>query len=138
MRKIIYAVFAIGILFSTAFAAPQDPPAQIDTLVKRLQTGKIDGVFTDLFSASLVAEQKPMQLRAADAQVKTALEVYGRPTSYEIIETSKMGASLMRVKWITKHRSETPLFWNGLFYRRNNKWEPLTVVFFDDPQKAGF
>lgn len=138
MRKVMYVMFAIGILFSIAFAEQKDPTAQIDTMMKRLQTGKIDGVFTDFFSGSLVAEQKELQLRAVDGQVKTAVDVYGRPTSYEIVETTKIGTSLMRIKWLTKHKSETPLFWNGLFYRRNNKWEPLAVVFFDDPQKAGF
>ncbi len=138
MRKVIYVMFAIGLLSSTAFAEPKDPSAQIDTMVKRLQTGKIEGVFTALFSGSLVAEQKEVQLRAVDAQVKTAIDFYGRPTAYEIVETTKMGNSLIRIKWLTKHKDETPLFWNGLFYRRNNKWEPLAIVFFDDPHKAGF
>jgi hypothetical protein len=138
MRKAIFVIFAITILFSTAYAEPKEPNVQIDTLVKRLQAGKIDGAFSDFFSGSLVAEQKEMQVRAVDGQLKAALDFYGKPTSYEIIETTKMGTSLMRVKWLTKHKGETPLFWNGLFYKRNNKWEPLTVVFFDDPQKAGF
>ena len=138
MRKVILVMFAIGALFSTAFAEPKDPIAQIDTMVKRLQTGKIEGAFIDFFSGSLVAEQKEVQVRAVDGQVKAALDFYGRPISYEIVETNKMGTSLMRIKWITKHKSEAPVFWNGLFYKRNNKWEPLSVVFFDDPQKAGF
>jgi hypothetical protein len=131
-------MFAIGALISTAFAEQKEPNAQIDTLVKRLQSGKIDGAFVDFFSGSLVAEQKEMQIRAVDSQIKAALDFYGKPVSYELVETNKMGTSLIRIKWITKHKNETPLFWNGLFYRRNNKWEPLTVIFLDDPQKAGF
>jgi hypothetical protein len=138
MRKVFLIIFAVGALISTAFAEPKEPNAQIDTLVKRLQSGKIDGAFVDFFSGSLVAEQKEMQIRAVDGQVKAALDFYGKPVSYELVETNKMGTSLIRIKWITKHKSEVPLFWNGLFYRRNNKWEPITVVFFDDPQKAGF
>lgn len=138
MKNLILVMLAIGMLFSTAFAESKEPTAQIEALVKRLQTGKIEGAFVDFFSGSLVAEQKEMQVRAMDGQVKAAFEFYRRPSSYEIVETNKMGTSLMRIKWITKHKSETPLFWNGLFYRRNNKWEPLHVFFFDDPQKAGF
>ena len=138
MRKIFFVMLVVGSLFSTAFAESKEPTAQIDVLVKRLQTGKIEGAFVDFFSDSLVAEQKEMQVRAVDGQIKAALEFYGRPASYEIVETNKMGTSLIRIKWITKHKSDAPLFWNGLFSRRNNKWEPLAVIFFDDPQKAGF
>jgi hypothetical protein len=138
MKKLILVMLSTGMLFSSAFAESKEPPAQIETLVKRLQTGKIEGAFVDFFDGSLVAEQKEMQVRAMDGQAKAAFDFYGKPASYEIVETNKMGTSLMRIKWITKHKSETPLFWNGLFYRRNSKWEPLHVFFFDDPQKAGF
>jgi hypothetical protein len=138
MKKLILVIFVIGMLFSNAYAESKEPPAQIDGLVKRLQAGKIEGAFVDFFANSLVAEQKEMQIRAMDGQAKAAFDFYGKPTSYEIVETNKMGTSLMRIKWITKHKSETPLFWNGLFYRRNSKWEPINVFFFDDPQKAGF
>jgi len=138
MRKSILVVLAVGILFSTAFAQSKEPTAQIEALVKRLQTGKIEGAFVDFFSGSLVAEQKEMQVRGMDGQARAAFELYGRPSSYEIVETNKMGTSLIRIKWITKHKSEIPLFWNGLFYRRNNKWEPLHLFFFDEPQKAAF
>jgi hypothetical protein len=125
-------------LCAVAFADSIEPTAQIEGLVKRLESGKIEGAFVDFFTGSLVAEQKEMQVRAMDGQAKSAFEFYGRPTDYEITETNKTGKSLVRIKWITKHKGEVPLFWNGLFYRRNNKWEPLTVVFFDDPAKAGF
>ena len=138
MKKIILVMLVAGNLCSTALAESIEPTTQIDMLIKRLQTGKIEGAFVDFFSGSLVAEQKEMQIHAVDGQVKAAMEFYGRPVSYEIVETNKMGSSLMRIKWITKHKSDAPLFWNALFYLRNNKWEPLTIVFFDDPQKAGF
>lgn len=127
-----------GSLLSTAFAAPKEPTAQIEALIKRLQSGKADGALLDFFSGSLMFEQKEAQLRAMDAQAKAAFEFLGKPVSYEIVDTSKMGASLVRIKWITKHKNETPMFWNSLFYYRNSKWEPLGIFFFDDPQKAGF
>jgi hypothetical protein len=116
----------------------KEPTAQVEGLVQRLESGKTEGVFVDFFAGSLVAEQKEMQVRAMDAQAKAAFEIYGKPTDYELTETNKMGNSLVRIKWITKHKNGVPLFWNGLFYRRNDKWEPLSVVFFDDPTKAGF
>lgn len=138
MRRIIIVMIMVGSLLSTAFAEPKEPSAQIDVLIKRLQSGKADGALRDFFSGSLMLEQKEAQLRAMDGQAKAAFEFFGKPISYEIVETSKMGTSLVRIKWITKHKNETPLFWNSLFYRRNGKWEPLGIFFFDDPQKAGF
>jgi len=45
-----------------------------------------------------------------DGQAKSAFEFYGRPTTYEIVETKKMGSSLIRMKWITKHKDDVPCF----------------------------
>ena|ERR1035437_1068660 len=138
MRTLILTIVAASCLASVALAESKEPTAQVETLVKRLETGKLDGVFADFFTGSLVGQQKEMQVRAMDGQAKAAFEFYGRATDHEIVETKKMGNSLVRIKWITKHKGDAPLFWNALFYRRNDKWEPLTIVFFDDPDKAGF
>jgi hypothetical protein len=138
MRRIIVVMLMVGSFLSTAFAEPKEPSAQIDALMKRLQSEKIEGTLIGFFSGSLMFEQKEAQIRAMDGQAKAAIEFFGKPVSYEIVETSKMGTSLVRIKWITKHKNETPMFWNALFYHRNSKWEPLGIFFFDDPQKAGF
>jgi len=138
MRRIILVVLVVGSLLSTAFAESEEPTTQIDALVKRLQSGEIDTAFVEFFSGSLISEQKEMVPRVIASQAKAAFEFYGRPSSYEILETSKMGTSLIRIKWITRHKSDAPLFWNSLFYRRNNKWEAVQFLVFDDPQKAGF
>jgi hypothetical protein len=120
-------------LCAAAAAESKEPAAQVENLVKRLESAKTEGVFVDFFAGSLVAQQKETQVRAMDAEAKSAFEFYGKTTGYEITETNKMGSSLVRIKWITKHKDGVPLFWNGLFYRRNDRWEP-----FDDPTKAGF
>lgn len=139
MRILISLIVAVGCLATIAFAAEtQEPTARVETLTKRLQSGKIDGALIDFFSKSLAGEQKPTELRALDGQVKAALEFYGGAVSYEIVETKKMGNSLVRIKWITRHKRDAPLFWNAMFYHRNDKWEPLNLFFFDDPNKAGF
>ena len=43
----------------------------------------------------------------------------------------------VHIKCITKHKRETPMFLNAMFYRRSDKWELLNIFFFDDPNKAG-
>ncbi len=90
------------------------------------------------FSGSLTAKQKGTELKAMEGQVKAALEFYGPPKSWEIVEAKSLGKDLVNLKLLSKHNDESPLFWNALFYRRNNAWEPLGVYFFDDPRKAGF
>lgn len=90
MRILISLIVAVGCLATIAFAAEtQEPTARVETLTKRLQSGKIDGALIDFFSKSLAGEQKPTELRALDGQVKAALEFYGGAVSYEIVETKK-------------------------------------------------
>jgi hypothetical protein len=108
------------------------------SLLKTLQARKYDGALVTFFSGSLTAKQKGAELRAMDGQAKAALEFYGPPTSWEIVETKSLGKDLVNLKLLSKHNDDSPLFWNALFYRRNNAWEPVGVYFFDDPRKAGF
>jgi hypothetical protein len=138
MRSIVFTVLLVIFFVASALAETKEPSDQVVALVKRLQSDRIEGVFTDFFANSLAAEQKPNEIRATDGQVKAALDFYGRAINYEIVETKKMGNSLITIKWITKHKNEAPLFWNCIFYKRNGKWEPIGVLFFDNPTKAGF
>jgi hypothetical protein len=138
MRSIVLTVLVVTFLVTTVFAETKEPSEQVEALVKRLPSGKIEGVFIDFFANSIAAEQKPTEIRAMDGQAKAALDFYGRTVNYEIVETKKMGNSLITIKWITMHKNEVPLFWNGTFYKRNGKWEPFGVFFFDNPIKAGF
>lgn len=138
MRILLSVIFAIFCIVTVAIGEPQEPTVRVEALVKRIQSDKSDGALIDFFANSLMGEQKPNELRALDVQVKSALEIYGRAIAYEIVETKKIGSSLIRIKWLTKHKREAPLFWTSLFYRRNEKWEPINLFFFDDPNKAGF
>jgi len=136
VRNLIIALAVAVGLASSARAQSKEPAAQVEALVHQMQSGKSDGVFMQFFAGSLLAKQKPTEIRAMDGQAKAALEFYGKPVAYELLDAQKIGASLVRMKWITKHKDDSPLFWNALFYRRQGKWEPLNVVFFDDPTKA--
>jgi len=132
IRMALMCAFCVAVHGKTS-----NPEQQVDALVKQLMSEKRGTAFQDFFSGSLMAEQKPAEVRAMDAQASGAWGFYGAPESYEILEAKEIGKSLIRVKWITKNRGEMPLFWNALFYRRAGKWEPLTMQFFDQPDKAG-
>ena len=138
MRLKSLLVVALLLGTSVVHAAPRSPEAQIEALMKSLQAKQLDGVFQNFFAGTLTVQLKPTELKAMDGQAKGALEFFGPPTSYEIVETKALGNNLVRMKILSKHRDEIPLFWNVLFYKRNAQWEPLSIFFFDDPQKAGF
>lgn len=137
MRIIAALVVVTSLLAVAAHAQSPEPRAQVESLVTQLRVGKLDGLLEKAFAGGLVAKQKPMQIEAMSGQAKAALQFYGKLTDYEILETENLGKSLTRIKWMTKHNDDMPLFWNAIYYRRNGKWEPLTLIFFDNPIQAG-
>ena len=82
-----------------------------------------------------MAKQKEMQPKAMGTQARGSFDFYGPPTATEFIEEKTLSESLMKLKWITKHKADSPLFWSALFYKRGGKWEPLQIVFYDEPAK---
>ncbi len=137
MRTIVAVLIGISMQASIANAESIEPRAQVEALIAQLRTDKLDGFLEKAFAGSLVAKQKPMQIDAMSGQAKAALQFYGKLTDYELLETEDLGKSLRRIKWMTKHKDDMPLFWNAIYYRRHGKWEPLTLIFFDNPIQAG-
>lgn len=138
MRFIFFALLVFFLGTSAMAAAPKDPEAQIDALLKSLQAAKYDGALEVFFAGSYTAQQKSMEMKAMGGQMKAAFEFYGPPHTWDVVETKSIGKDLQNIKIISKQKDEVPLFWNALFYRRHGKWEPLGIFFFDDPKKAGF
>ena len=134
---LIISILAL-FLAPISIANEGSPIHQISKLIDHLKSDDTSTALQTFFSDSLMTLQKPEQIRAMDAQAQGAWQFYGAPTEFEISDTQEIGDSLMRVRWLTKHNDEIPLFWNVLFYRRHDKWEPLNIIFFDDPVKAGF
>ena len=120
-------------------AAPQNPTPRdrVGAVIAQLQSDRAPTAFADFFKDSLMASQKETLLRAMDGQAKGAFEFYGKPKTYEILSEEKFGENLVRIKWLTKHNDEVPMFWNCLFYLRKGRWEALSIVFNDSPQTAG-
>ena len=138
MRITSLVLLALLVVGTQAYAGTTDPQEQMESLLKTLQAGKYDGDCQAFFTGSQTAKQKATELRAMDGQLKAAFEFYGSPNSWETVETKKIGNDLVNIKILSKQKDEVPLFWNALFYRRHKRWEPIGVVFFDDPKKAGF
>ncbi len=130
----------IACVFCSALCGAAESPSpeqRVNALFKQLNSEQRATAFQDFFKGSLTAAQKEAYLKAMDVQARGGMEFYGPPASYEIFERKEIGKSLFRIRWLTKHKDETPLFWSALFYLRAGSWEPLNVQFFDDPSKAG-
>jgi hypothetical protein len=137
MRSLRLTVLFLTALAGTSFAKEGRPEQQIDAMFKQLSSEKKATAFQDFFAGTRLASQKPAEIKVLDAQASAAWTFYGSPVSYEILERRQIGESLFRVRWLTKNKEEIPLFWNALFYLRAGKWDPLNIVFFDSPEKAG-
>ena len=138
MRFIVFALLAFVLRTSAMAADPKDPNEQINALLKTLQAATYDGALEVFFAGSYAAQRKSMEIKAMGGQMKAAFEFYGPPTTWEVVETKNIGKDLQNIKIISKQKDEIPLFWNALFYRRHDRWEPFAIFFFEDPKKAGF
>ncbi len=130
-------VAAIALLTQTVVAGEGTPKEQAMKLYSSISAGNTEEGFSLLFASSLMAERKEMQVKAMGNQAKSAFDFFGPPTAIEFIEEKTLSDSLVKLKWLTKHKDESPLFWNALFYNRAGKWEPLQILFNDEPAKAG-
>jgi hypothetical protein len=137
MRKITSLIAIIAALTGSLAAKEGSPEEQVAALFKQLASEKRSTAFQEFFAGSLAIAQKPAEVRAMDAQAGGAWTIYGAPESYEILDRREVGKSLFRIRWLTKNKDEVPLFWSALFYLRAGKWEALSLVFFDQPEKAG-
>lgn len=137
MRYTGLLILVLALTASGCRAAEGAPEQQVVALVKQLQSEKIGTAFQDLFSGSLTGSRKPTEVRMMDSQARTAWDLFGPPMSYEIVERQAIGQKLFRIKWITWHKDDIPMFWNGTFLKRGEKWEAFGIFFFDDPIKAG-
>jgi len=137
MRSTLLLLTTLIAVTGSLVAKNGNPEEQVDVLFKQLTSEKRSTALQDFFADSLALAQKPAEVRAMDAKAEAAWSFYGPPASYEILERREIGKSLYRLRWLTKNKDETPLFWSALFYKRANKWEALNLIFIDQPEKAG-
>jgi hypothetical protein len=104
----------------------------------KLKAGNTQTAFQEFFADTLMASRKPSDVRFLDSQARSAWEFMGAPIEYEIVRREEIGKKMFRLRWISWHKDDVPMFWNATFIKRSDKWEPFGIFFFDDPSKAGF
>jgi hypothetical protein len=86
----------------------------------------------------LFASRKPLELTALVSQLGSAFEFLGPPVSWEALDIRRVGNDFVQVKVFSKQKDQRPLFWDFVFHRRNDRWEPISFSFQGEPFKSGF
>lgn len=134
MNILHITITALVILTQSVVAGEGTPKEQVKKLYNSISSGKTEEGFSQMFAASLMAKLKEAQVKALGTQAKAIFDFYGPPTAIEFFEEKALSESLIKLKWITKHNDDSPLFWSAVFYKRADKWEPLQIDFYDAGQ----
>jgi hypothetical protein len=138
MKTMATILFLVVLLSATVSQAGEGTPKeQVTALYNQIRSERAGTAFQDFFRGSMVEATKEKQVKALDTQAKSVLEIYGKPAALEIIDEKTVSDSLTRIRWLTKHKNDSPIFWTALFYKRQGKWEPLSVNLYDEPSKIG-
>lgn len=123
-------------------STPTDVPAQMaGEFFAALQRGSIDDAYATLTKGSKTIE-KPEDLRILKQKTKEAIEVFGAIVGYELVDTTHIGARLMRRTYLSLGE-EYPLRWRFYFYEAGGRWRLIDLRvddrlagMFDEPTEA--
>ncbi len=112
---------------ATPVPAPAvDVPAQMaGDFFAALQRGQIDDAYATLTKGSKTIE-KPEDLRILKQKTKEAVEVFGAIIGYELVDTTRIGAKLMRRTYLSLGE-EFPLRWRFYFYEAGGRWRLIDL-----------
>jgi len=126
----------------TTIPAGLDEPGQAAAaFFGLLERGAIDDAYASLTKGSKIGEN-PDELRNLKAKTVEAIEVFGAIKGYELVETKKVGANLMRRTYLSLGK-EFPLRWRFYFYRFEGVWKLVDLRvddrlggMFEEPEEA--
>jgi hypothetical protein len=116
-------------LFSSACWA-QSPAEKVEAFLTQFGAGQSDQALDKLLEGSSMARGKPQMLIAMKSQVKTLLDIYGKPIGFEKMREADFSPSLKRVTYLQKF-DQNPVIWEVYFYKAKSAWTVSYVVFND-------
>lgn len=128
-------------VFTPPVSDKKDPlDAQVDVFFLCLKAGEVETAYDNLVKNTIIAD-RPDDVRILKEKTSEALEEYGRPEAYELVEEKKVGTRLVRRTYLS-HSGLLPLRWRFYFYRTADGWrlvdfrvdDALIELFEDEPR----
>ncbi|MDP2929035.1 MAG: hypothetical protein Q8O01_03095 [Candidatus Omnitrophota bacterium] len=127
MRKRMLMVLVTALLITIpVFGAtlPDENAAKDlgDKIMAKVSSGDIENAFNLMKPYAPVSAT---EIDSAAVQTKAALEQYGKrygePIGFELIDSKKLGDSLLRIRYVAKMKNNA-LPWVFIFYKGANGW----------------
>ena len=98
-----------------------DPAAAIEAFFLALKAGQVDAAYEGLVKGTIIAERKE-NVNELKESTKKALDHYGPVSGFEVVDTLKVGESLLRQTCVSLNQ-DLPLRWRFYFYRSEGGWK---------------
>jgi hypothetical protein len=128
MKRFLTAAIVLlcSLLFAGAESAPPEPVKEsLDTFFAALKDKEIDRAFDQLVKSSPIAE-KAEDMALLKTKTRQAIEMFGRISGGELIETKMVGTHLLRTTALSLG-SLYPLRWRFYFYRVEETWRLIDI-----------
>lgn len=120
----------LGAISEAYSGVPEDP---MERFLDRLIAGEVDDAVDNLFDSDVVTLVSPGVVELLRSQIQTAINLYGTPFEYDKIESREISPRLIRLKYIVYHNI-MPTVWEGIVYRKGDKWGFVWFNFTDKIQ----
>ncbi len=123
---LIKTIFTAGILCfaisTTSASANEDastPEEAIDQFMQFYQDEDVDGMIT--YMLSCFPDMPTTSMYQVKLMLGQALELYGKPSDYEIYNVEVISKRVQRIEAVL-HHEDLPTFWTYTLYSREGSW----------------
>ena len=131
MKPLLILAFILAMVGEALAEGRPEPQLQIDAFFRDLGEKGASAAVKELCEGTLLEKQQGVQLDAYPPQMETALKIYGKLSRVENVDKKLYGQSFVRFRLISYQTSGAPLFWEFVFFKRNDEWQVYTFRFHD-------
>lgn len=128
LAVILFFIFCVNNKFIFATEKPVYQ-VTIEEFLTNIMNGQIDVAYNKILQGSLIQEQGE-SIKNLKKQTSYGLNVYGKSLGFELVKQQNYSDSLARMVYIVKCEKH-PLIWEFYFYKSQNEWVLVYIVFND-------
>ena len=126
-------LFGLGLAPADALASSAPPPEEVQKAITAffnlLKQDKLDEAY-DIILANTKIKGREEDVKGLKKQTREAITTYGPTMGFEVVETRRVGMSLLQVVCLS-WSDNFPLRWRFTYYRPGDRWR-LLDIFVDD------